>query len=278
EIDRGRFFDERDIARRLPVAVLGPDSAAKFFGSPEAALGKHIRIEGTPFEVIGIPKRKGRQYTNTHRPDNRLLLVPISTAEARLGFDERELSRLLLFPRQGADPVAARRAVLASLGPRSGFHPEDPDAVKWFDMSFYLALSELFYTGFMIFIGVAGTITLMIGAVGIANLQLAQLAERSTEIAVAKALGARDRVLVVQTMIESLIVSGSAALLGVGLGLAACAAFARLAPPDRFPGPIVSPAVVWVTLVAVSTVAIVAATIPCLRVRRMEVSAALRAV
>jgi putative ABC transport system permease protein len=169
------------------------------------------------------------------------------------------------------------KAVLSSLGPRAEFHPEDEDAIKWFDFTALLGLVDLFYAGFSVFIGVAGIVTLLIGAVGIANYHLATLSERSVEIAVSKAMGAKSRTLILQTTLESLLVSGSAAVGGVFLGLATCAVLGRLSASQALPHPIVSPPVVVVTFVAVLGVAVVAAALPARRVTRIEISEALRA-
>jgi putative ABC transport system permease protein len=276
-IGRGRFFDAEDVSHARAVAVLGHEAAELLFGSAGAAVGRTLRLAGQGFEVVGVADEKGRQYTNNNRPDNRLVLIPITTAEERLGFHQEKVSRLLLFPRTAADPNATRLAALATLARRAGFHPDDADAIKWFDLTPILGLVNVFYAGFMVFIGVAGTITLLIGGVGIANYQLALLAERTVEIAVAKAIGARNRTLVVQTVLEAVIVSGGTALCGVLLGLAGCAALRTFAPAGLFPTPIVSGRALAVTFLALVGVAVVASTIPALRVRRMEISAALRA-
>lgn len=277
-LSAGRTFDASEVQRRRAVAILGHDAAAALFGDAAAAsVGKTLRLAGHPFEVIGVAARKGRQYINTNRPDNRLVIVPVTTAEAVLGFDEKAVSRLDVYPRAGVAPERALRAVLASMGPRAGFHPDDRDAVLWFDVAWISRISDLFYVGFMIFMSVAGTVTLLIGAVGIANYQVATLAERTVEIAVARAIGARARVVMVQTVLEALLVSGSTVVLGTLLGLVGCVALATLPPPGMFPAPIVSPLAVGVTGAAALGVAVLAALVPALRVRRMEIAVALRA-
>ena len=276
-IGRGRFFDASDVEGRRAVAVLGFEAAVDLFGTAERALGGRIRVEGRGFEVIGVADRKGRQYINTHRPDNRLLILPITAAEARLGYREQAVSRLMVFALPGVSPEDSVSAVLSSLGRRAGFHPEDADALKWFDFSQFLGLVDLFYAGFSVFIGVAGIVTLLVGAVGIANYHLATLSERSVEIAVSKAIGATNRTLIFQTVLESLLVSGSAALGGVSLGLAACAALGRISSSQALPHPVVSLPAVVVTFVAVVGVAVVAAALPARRVTQIEISEALRA-
>jgi putative ABC transport system permease protein len=277
EVGQGRFLDAGDVEGRRAVAILGFDAAVDLFGTAERAVGRRIRVGGRGFEVIGVADRKGRQYMNTHRPDNRLLVVPITTAEDKLGYRKEAVSRLMVYQLPGVSAADSVGAVLTSLGPRAGFHPDDADAVKWFDFAQFLGLVDLFYAGFSVFIGVAGIVTLLIGAIGIANYHLATLRERSVEIAVSKAIGATNRTLLLQTVLESLLVSGGAALGGVALGLAACAAIGWLSASQALPQPIISLPAVAVTFVAVLGVAVVAAALPARRVARIEISTALRA-
>ncbi len=129
-VDHGRVFDTADVEARRAVAILGYEAAEALFGTPDAAVGHTLRIDGRPFEVIGVAARKGRQYINTNRPDNRMLVIPITSAEALLGYDEKSVSRLMVYPRHGLQPERALRAVLATIGPRAGFHPDDVDAVR----------------------------------------------------------------------------------------------------------------------------------------------------
>jgi putative ABC transport system permease protein len=276
-IGSGRFFDATDVARERALAVLGFEAAEELFGSAPAAVGKRMRIEGQAFTVIGVSDQKGRQYFNNNRPDNRLLMVPITTSEIHFGYREDEVERYSIFPRPGVAAEPALEAVVSSLAPRIGFHPEDTDAFRWFDLSSLLRMIDLFYIGFLVFIGVAGTVTLLVAGVGIANFHLATLAERTVEIGVAKALGARNRVLVTQTVLESLAVSGFTAFLGVSFGLLACVALDVFTPPGVLPTPILSAPVVVITAVALIAVALVAAVIPAIRIRGMEIAAAVRA-
>jgi putative ABC transport system permease protein len=276
-VGTGRFFEEQDVERQRAVAVLGYEAAEELFGSASAAIARRIRIEGRPFTVIGVADRKGRQYNNTNRPDNRLLMVPVSTAEARLGFSAEDVEWLSIFPKPGVSGEEALRAVVATIAGRAGFHPDDTDAVRWFDTTKLLRMIDLMHAGFLVFIGIAGTITLLVAGVGIANFQLATLAERTAEIGVCKALGARNRTLMAQTILESLAVSGGTALLGLGFGLAACALLDAVTPPGILPTPVISAPAVAITTAALVGVAITAATVPALRVRKMEIAAALRA-
>jgi putative ABC transport system permease protein len=273
----GRFFDASEVSRARAVAVLGHDAAVDLAGSPEAAVGARIRIQGVSFTVVGVAAKKGRQYLSLTRPDNRLLILPITTAEEQLGYDEKAVSRLLLFPRPDADGALVTRRVIATLSRYCDFHELDERAIRKVDLSTLLGMVDLFYSGFTIFIGVTGTLTLAVGAIGVANHQIAVIAERTAEIAIAKAMGARNRTLVQQVVAEALIVGSLASLAGVTLGLLVCLAFATLPPAHSIPAPIVSPLVTVITLVALIGVAVVTALLPAGRVRTIDVSTALRA-
>jgi putative ABC transport system permease protein len=258
------------------VAVLGYEAAARLFGRAEDGVGRTIRVNGVAFQVVGVAAKKGRQYFNTNRKDNELVLVPITTAEARLGYRERSVAFASLILRPGADGDAALRDVLAALGPRVGFHPDDTDAVRHFDLSQILGLIDLLHVGFGFFIAFAGTMTLAVGGVGIANAHLASLTERTAELALARALGARSRVLVQAAVLESLIVSGITAAAGVATGVGACGVLAWLLAGTGL-APILSLETVAIAGFALAAVSVVAALLPALRVRATEVSAALRA-
>ena len=212
----------------------------------------------------------------TNRPDNRLLVVPITAAHSRRGVDPERLSLLAVYLREGVDSQGALRAVTSALALRENFHPDDRDALRSFDIAAILGSISLMKVGIVVFIGLAGTITLLIGGIGIANFHLATLEERAAEIGVAKALGARNRSLVAQTVLESALVSTTAGLLGLGVGYAITALASRMIPPGLFPTPEVSPSVAMVTLGTLVGVTGLAAIVPARRVSRIDISLALR--
>lgn len=277
QVSEGEFFGRSDVERARPVAVLGYDAAEALFEGQEDVVGRTVRIDGQPFRVVGVAASKGRQYIDPERPDDNLLIVPITAAEKRLGYDERT-PYFTLIARPGVNSEAALAALLTTLGPRASFHPEDDDAVRWNDTSELLGVIDLLAAGFFGFVAFAGTITLLVGGVGIANLQLTSLAERSVEIATAKAVGARDRTLVLQAVLEALIVAGGASLLGTLTGLATCSTLGALLPPGLFPAPQITWPVLLVSGLGFAGVAVAASVMPALSVRRIDVSAALRAV
>lgn len=273
----GRFFSHKEAERAQAVAVLGGEAARDFFPDPHSAIGRTLRLDGQPFELIGVlDEKSGMQTVNTNRPDNRVLVVPAQAAEERLGYDRERVDRLIVYPRPAVSGEVAFHAVARSLAARANFHPDDTDALRHFDLTDTLRSLDWMHIGFNVFIGLAGTLTLLVGAVGIANDQLARISEREFELGVALAIGARMRTLVGQAVLEAVLVSGLAAGLGSLFGVAGCAVLSRLAPPDLFPVPVISPQAVLATAFALLLVTALAAVLPALRVRRVDVSAALR--
>jgi putative ABC transport system permease protein len=272
----GRFFTAEEVRQHQAVAVLGSEVATRLFGNERDAVGRSLRVQGESFQVVGVNHPKPRQYVNITSPENDLVLVPSTTAEDRLGFDAGDVARFLVFPRSGVSGSEAVREALGVLGPAAGFHPEDDEAVRVYDLTSYLDMVDRFYAGFLVFVGFAGTVVLLIGAVGIANYHLATLEERAHEIAIAKALGASNRRIVLETAFESILLSGIAAALGLIAGVAASFGSHALAPGGSLPTPVLSLPVLAVTLVSLIGASGVAAWVPILRVRQIEVSAALR--
>lgn len=244
-------------------------------GFPGYRAGVRVRGSRRDARVAGREKR-GRQYNDTHRPDNRLLLVPSTSAEARLGFDGHAVSMVTVYLRQGVTAEEVLPPVLASLGGSAGFHPEDEDALRHFDMSRFIRMFQRMDLAFTVFLGIAGTVTLLVGGVGIANYHLATLEERAVEVGVCKAIGARSLTLMLQAALESALVAGTSALLGLGVGLGGCLALEYLTPEGMFPVPVVSATAIVITLCALMGVSVIAAGVPALRVRTMDVSAAVR--
>lgn len=274
-VREGRELTAADVAQSRRVAVLGHDVAVELFGSAEAATGARIAIDGHAFQVIGVCDGKPRQYVNPGRPDNRLVLVPISAAEDALGFDPEDVERLLVYPRL-ADGRSAMERVLGVLGPEAGFHPDDLDAISWQDTRRLSRAVDLISAGFIGFVALAGSVTLLVAGVGVALFQLSTLASRVREIGILKAIGARNRTLVAQSVAESLLLTGSGVVLGTVFAVAGTEALAVLARARSLPEPRVSLALGIAVGVALVAVGCAAALLPALRVRRMEPSAALR--
>ena len=183
---RGRFLDPRDEDEKRRVVFLGDELAKDIFG-PEDALGKTLLINNSPFTVIGVMQRK-RQSSTYGGPDKNHAIIPQSTFKAVLGDN---FNVLVFRVKKTDDMPAALRHFNEVMGPRLGYDPEDPRVWGIWDTVKSQRTQEKILLGLEIFFGVIGGLTLIIGGVGVANIMYAVVKERTKEIGVKMALGAR---------------------------------------------------------------------------------------
>jgi putative ABC transport system permease protein len=274
-IAEGRFLSPRDVADAEPVAFLGPRAKERLFGAA-SALDETIQIGSDRFRVIGIGVEKKDQLMDTDNPDDLMVIIPYTTAQRRFT-QTKKLREVILSATQrelGASAIAQARELTAL---HRGFDPRSDTAI-W-SVDFWDTLRILFGMLFatQLFMAVAGTLTLLVGAVGVMNIMLVVVTERTREIGVRKALGARDRDVFVQFLSEAVVVALGAGVLGALAGLlllqATAGAFERAgitvaARPDPFTTLVVSGALV--------AVAIVAGSLPAARAARVPPAEALR--
>jgi putative ABC transport system permease protein len=271
----GRFLSARDVAEAEPVAFMGPRAKQRLFGA-ESALGETIQIGSERFRVIGVGVEKKDQLMDTDNPDDLMVIIPYTTAQRRFTQTDRLREVILSAERRelGALAIAQVRELTAL---HRGFDPRSDTAV-W-SVDFWDTLKVLFGMLFAIqlFMAVAGTLTLLVGAVGVMNIMLVVVNERTREIGVRKALGARDRDVFLQFLTEAVVVALGAGILGTAAGLGLLQATAEVlvragiavSPrPDPFTTAVVSGALV--------VVAIVAGALPAARAARVPPAEALR--
>jgi putative ABC transport system permease protein len=271
----GRFLSARDVAEAAPVAFLGPAAKQRLFGAAPA-LGETVQIGSERFRVIGIGVEKKDQVMDVGNPDDLMVAIPYSTAQRRFTRSERVREMILSATERelGASAIAQARELTAL---HRRFDPRS-DTALW-SVDFWDTLKVLFGMLFAIqlFMAVAGTLTLLVGAIGVMNIMLVVVTERTREIGVRKALGARDRDVFLQFLCEAVVVALGAGVLGTaaGLGLlqASAGAFERAgiavaARPDPLTTTVVAGALV--------AVAVVAGVMPALRASRVPPAEALR--
>jgi len=273
----GRFLSARDVDTGAKVAFLGPRAKERLFGA-EPALGETIQIASERFRVIGVATPKGEQLTDVGNPDDLMIVIPYTTAQRRFTRTRTIPELFLTAPRRelGGLAIAQARELTAL---HRNFDPRSETAL-W-SADYWDTLKVLFgmFFAIQLFFALAGTLTLLVGAVGVMNIMLVVVGERTREIGVRKALGARDRDVFLQFLTEAVVVALGAGLLGTagGIGLlrATAPVFERVGiavsgRPDPF-----TTAVVGLALVAV---AVVAGVLPAVRAARVPPAEALRSV
>ena len=215
EIDHGRNFTDMEVERMSRVAVIGPTTAENLFGKDEP-VGETIKIKGVNFQVIGVLKAKGDQGWSN--PDDQALIPATTAMKQILGVERiREISVLTEQSEAGNKPVVdgitelLRRRHRLAAGADNDFNINDQAEM--------ISMATSFATTLSILLGSLGGISLLVGGIGIMNIMLVTVAERTREIGLRKAIGARERDIRNQFLFESVLVSGCGGVLGVALGV-----------------------------------------------------------
>lgn len=216
ELEKGRTFTEGEVNGRSRVAVLGPVTVENLFGS-EDPLEKTIKIKGINFKIIGVLKRKGDQ--GWFNPDDQAI-VPYTTAMKQiLGVDY--LREIDIQVAQGADLTAVMENATFALRKSHRLQPDTPDDFNIRNQAEFLETASSFSRVFTILLGSIASISLLVGGIGIMNIMLVTVTERTREIGVRKAIGAKEKDVLLQFLLEALMLSVVGGLIGVFLGLAA---------------------------------------------------------
>ncbi|MHC4913864.1 MAG: ABC transporter permease [Planctomycetota bacterium] len=214
EVEKGRCFTEVESERLARVAVLGPATADALFGESDP-LGEIFKLKGINFRVIGVLKSKGDQ--GWFNPDDQAL-VPYSTAMKQL-FGTDHLREIDIRAEDGADLDAVVAGTTALLRRRHRLAPEEDDDFHIRNQAELLEMASTVLRTFTILLGSIAGISLLVGGIGIMNIMLVTVAERTREIGVRKAIGARDRDILGQFLFESILLSGLGGVLGIGFGV-----------------------------------------------------------
>lgn len=209
----GRFINQRDIDEKRRVLFLGDDVAARLFGDAPP-VGRTVTLDGLPFRVIGVMESKFQDSSN-NGPDEDRAVIPASTFRSIYG--QEFVNHLLLRPRDVRDAAVAKRELYRVLGGRYRFDAADERALAIWDFIEDEKMVGQIGLGIQIFLGLVGAFTLIVAGVGVANIMYVVVRERTREIGVKLAVGARKRHIVSQFLFEAILIAVGGGLAGLAI-------------------------------------------------------------
>jgi putative ABC transport system permease protein len=214
-LQSGSYFNQNQVIGMSPVAVLGPQTATDLFGNPASALGKSIRIEGISFTIIGITESKGGSGMNNF--DDKAY-VPITTAQKRL-FGTNSVSSIYIEAESEEDMAKTQIEVgYFLLAQHKLTDPASADFQIMSQEDLLGTIGEVTGTFTALLSGIAA-ISLIVGGIGIMNIMLVTVTERTREIGLRKALGAKKHYIVQQFLLEAVLVTFIGGLIGILVGI-----------------------------------------------------------
>jgi putative ABC transport system permease protein len=274
----GRFYNAGDLQLRARVCVLGSESKEKLF-SGRFALGEKIRISGIPYEVIGV--LKPRPQEGTENSINRVVYIPFSTMS---DFRNTYYIDMIWLDFLGYNYGGVEKSVRNTLGAQHNFRADDKRALFVFSMMEQISQFRIITMALQVLLAFIGTLTLGIGGVGLMNIMLVSVTQRTREIGVEKALGARRFDILLQFLSEALAITFLGGLLGVVLAyiisfsVGTLTFYSALAQHGEAGDIrlIISPVSVFVSTAILALVGLVSGIIPAIRASRLDPIEALR--
>jgi len=277
-IDEGRFYDQSDLAEARRVAFLGSDAKKQLFGS-RPSLGQFVYLNDIPFTVIGVMSSK-KQDSSYDGWDISKIFIPYSAM--RHEFPDKPpgtpytFDQLLVVPRSIEDHEACKGEVRRVLGRLHDFDPNDKEACPIWDTIQEAKAFRTMTDGMKYFLGAVGIVTLLLGGLGVMNVMLVAVRERTREIGVRKAMGAPAHSILWQFFLEALMVALTSGGIGLFIAFGLCALVDLLPMPDFFAGLLPTWQTGTIAFAVLGTIAIGSALYPARRAAAIDPIEALR--
>jgi putative ABC transport system permease protein len=269
-IVEGRFLNRIDIDKRRKVVAIGEPVKKALFKNGKDPIGEYIKINNIPFQVVGV-------FTDKSERDATRAYLPISTAQMISGGADRVHSFAITSNLNAKESEVLENTLRTELAKRHRFDKDDQNAMwMWNTLKEYKKFLNLFL-GIQIFVSIIGAFTIIAGIVGVSNIMIIVVNERTKEIGIRKAIGATPFSVVSMIMLEAILITGLAGYIGLVAGVALLEVISNILPKEGF---FINPEVDFTVALVSTGVLILAGTVagfmPAMRASRIRPVIALR--
>jgi putative ABC transport system permease protein len=263
----GRFINATDVRDQRRTLFLGDKIAKEIFGKSSAAVGKTVVYGGSPFLVVGVLESKIQNSSYNSRDDGRAYM-PGSTFRALTG--AKYVNNIVYQPVSPSQSQAVTENVRAVLARQLRFDPKDKEALSVWDTAEQFKFLDVFFLSFRLFLGIVGCFTLVVGGIGVSNIMNVVVEERTKEIGIKMALGARQRWVMRQLLLETILITAMGGAVGFAISWGACALFPKFGV-TRFVGdPEISLPVAALTAFVLGVTGLMAGYFPAREASRLD--------